>query len=173
MYDDCFDDDDCPFTSASQSNDDDDCLMSNVVDDDPPFRDSQSYDEDDDDDDLPFTDDSQSNVNQVNDPLPSHESRPTRHMQSGRIELLEYSPTSSQMPLQPSYIPTFEPSGLSPDIIARLTPAELSQNPEFMQLSNRLEFLQTTLNAYLYQRRIQARKRVWDRVLEWRLGVHA
>jgi hypothetical protein len=139
MYDDSF-------TLASQSNDDDDdnCLMSNVVDD---------------DDDFPFMDDSQSDVNQVNDP--------------GRIELSDYSPMSSQMPPQPSYIPTFEPSGLSPDIISRLTPADLSQNPEFMQLYNRFEYLQTTLNAYLCQRRIQARERVLERVLEWRLGVHA
>ena len=90
-------DDDCPFTSATQSNDDYDCLMvdsqSNADNDDSPFRDSF-----DDDDDAPLMDDSQSNINQVN----HSQTRPTQHTQphpstlSGRIELSD-SPMTSQI----------------------------------------------------------------------------
>ena len=161
--------DDCPFTSATQSNDDYDCLM----------VDSQSN-ADNDDDDAPLMDDSQSNINQVN----HSQTRPTQHTQphpstlSGRIELSD-SPMTSQMP--PFELP--QSSGVSPDTIAQLTPAELSHNPEFMQLYNRFQTLQTTLSAFevrrLCQQRIQAeiraraKNQIEERVLEWRLRVHA
>ena len=176
MYHDSFDDDDYPFTAATQSNDDYDCLMvdsqSNADNDDSPFRDSF---DDDDDDDAPLMDDSQSNINQVNH---SQTRQPHPSTLSGRIELSD-SPMTSQMP--PFELPMS--SGVSPDAIAQLTPAELSHNPEFMQLYNRFQTLQTTLSAYevrrLCQQRIQAeiraraKNQIEERVLEWRLRVHA
>lgn len=169
MNDDYFDDDDdCRFTlTHSQSNYDDDYIMNDsqsniVVDDDFPFEDDTNFD--DDSDDYPFVDDSQSNVNDVDDPLPSHESFPIRHTQpspstyNNRIE----SSSSSQMP------PPFE---VSPDIIAQLTVAELAHNPEFMTLYRKVKDLQNTLleDHQRQQRDAQA----LERIMEWRLGVHA
>jgi len=163
MYD---DDNDDRFTLAdSLSNDNDDILMddsqSNIVvtDYDSPFEDDTNLD----DDDSPFMDDS---LNDVDHPLPSHESYPTQYMQlhpsthSGRIDL----PGSSQMP------PSFE---IPPDIIAQLTPAELAHNPEFMRLQELFHLVQNTVSALestpRYRQRVQAR----ERILEWRSGIHA
>ncbi len=227
MYDDCFDDDDCPFTAASHTNYGDECLMddaqANVVDecfddDDCPFPlasqanygdeclmdDSQAnvYDEcfddddddclftlashtnygdeclmDDDDDDSPFQDDSPSNVNGVDDPLPSHESHPTRHTQphsstlSGRIEL-----SDSQMPPPPPCVPSFEPpmrSGLSPDIISRLTFDELLHNPEFMDLQTTVSNLMDENAEQRRKLHVRALNQARKRILEWRMRVPA
>jgi hypothetical protein len=165
MYADHDDDDNCQLTLAdSPSNDDDDCLMDDsqsniVIDYNSPFEDNTNFN----DDDSPFLDDS------IYDDDYSHEPNPTQYMQphpnthSGRIELSG----SSQIP------PSFQPSGIPPDIIAQLTPAELAHNPEFVRLRELFEFLQSTVSAVesspVFQQRVQAR----ERILEWRSGVRA
>jgi hypothetical protein len=158
-------DDNCRITlTDSWSNDDDDILMDDsqsiaVVDDDLPFEDDTNFD----DDDSPFMDDS---LNDDDYPLPSHESYQTQYMQphpnthSGRMDM----PGSSRIPH------SFEHSGLPPDIIARLTPAQLSHNPEFMRLYENVQLVQNTLAAYeAHRRRVQ----FTQRILEWISGVHA
>ncbi|KAI9467240.1 hypothetical protein BJY52DRAFT_57960 [Lactarius psammicola] len=190
VVDECFDDDDddddyyCPFTLASHASYGDECLMDDD-DDDGPFQDDARSNWD--DDNTPFQGDSQSNVNDVGDPLPSHESRPTRHTQphpstlSGRIEL-----SDSQMPLPPSRVPSFElpaRSGLSPDIISRLTLPDLFHNPEFTRVYTTLDDLRFTFinlaDQLLEQRRINDELRVRvlnhsrERVLEWRMRIPA
>ncbi|KAI9447802.1 hypothetical protein H4582DRAFT_1896491 [Lactarius indigo] len=175
VYDRCFDDDDCPFTAASHTNYGDEFLMDDDDIDDCQLQDDLCSNWD--DDDSPFVvGDSQPHVD---DPLPSHESHPTRHTQphpstlSRRIES-----SDSQMPL------SFEPpmrSDLSPDAIALLTVAELSHNPEFMKVYRRLNNLQSTLRevadelleqpSISAELRVRTLNQVRERVLEWRMGV--
>ena len=184
MYDDYFDDG----TMADlQSNYDDDCPMDDsqsniVVDDDFPFEDDTNFDDDgdfpfeddtdfEDDGNFPFVDNSQSNVNDLDDPFLSHVPYPTRHTQlhpstpTGRIQLS----SSWQMP------PPFAPPRFSPDIIAQLTPAQLAHNPEFMQLQKRFELVQNVLSALRERdnRRHQQHLETIERVIEWRSEVHA
>ncbi|KAH9173445.1 hypothetical protein EDB89DRAFT_2228874 [Lactarius sanguifluus] len=174
-----YDDDDDPFTVASHTDYGDECLMDDLQ---ANVSSHTNYDGClmDDEDDYLFTttlhtdygDECLMDGVDVDDTLPSHESRPTRHTQphpsaySRPVEL-----SDSQVP------PPFEspmPSGVSPDIIAQLTFTELSHNPEFMKVYTGLDALRSTLSKLAAERTEAEHSRLdqaRERVLEWRMRV--
>jgi hypothetical protein len=108
----------------------------------------RDYFDDEDDEDDPFMDDTASDLDSDDLALPSPRrphSRPPSTAFSGSTGL-SYPSDFLKMPPPPIPSASPQPSGLSPDIIARITLSELFHNPEFRKVHERAEDLQRTVS---------------------------